>query len=72
MDALKARKPELAETKVYESPPGGHTFDRRVDPKTWMPENTPAQRDSWNRVWSFLELNLQPLRSPEASPAAPR
>jgi hypothetical protein len=60
VDALKARKPELAETKVYESPPGGHTFDRRVDPKTWMPENTPAQRDSWNRVWSFLEWNLQP------------
>ena len=34
VDALRARKPPLAETKVYENPPGGHTFDRRVDPRT--------------------------------------
>jgi dipeptidyl aminopeptidase/acylaminoacyl peptidase len=58
VDALGARKPSLASTKVYQSPPGGHTFDRRVDPKTWMPENTPAQVDSWNRVWEFLERNV--------------
>jgi dipeptidyl aminopeptidase/acylaminoacyl peptidase len=62
VDALRARKPSLAETKVYESPPGGHTFDRRVDAKTWIPENTPAQRDSWNRVWGFLDGNLEPYR----------
>lgn len=62
VDALRARKPALAETKVYQSPPGGHTFDRRVDPKTWEPEDTPAQRDSWNRVWGFLDWNLEPYR----------
>src|SRR4029450_1839888 len=34
VDALRSRKSSLAETMVYENPPGGHTFDRRVDPKT--------------------------------------
>jgi dipeptidyl aminopeptidase/acylaminoacyl peptidase len=60
VDALQARKPALAETRVYHDAPGGHTFDRRVDPKTWQPENTPAQRDSWTRIWAFLEWHLQP------------
>jgi dipeptidyl aminopeptidase/acylaminoacyl peptidase len=55
VDALRARRPALATTKVYAAPPGGHTFDRRVDPRTFEPVNTPEQRDSWNRVWEFLE-----------------
>jgi dipeptidyl aminopeptidase/acylaminoacyl peptidase len=59
VDALRARKPALAEIKVYSSPPGGHTFDRRVRPRTWQPENTPDQRDSWERVWKFLDSKLQ-------------
>jgi dipeptidyl aminopeptidase/acylaminoacyl peptidase len=62
IDALRARKPHLADTKIYEAPLGGHTFDRRVDPKTWQPENTREQRDSWNRVWTFLDWNLDPYR----------
>jgi dipeptidyl aminopeptidase/acylaminoacyl peptidase len=61
VDALRSRKPLLAETTVYENPVGGHTFDRRVDPKTWQPENTREQRDSWNRVWTFLDWNLDPF-----------
>jgi dipeptidyl aminopeptidase/acylaminoacyl peptidase len=61
VDALRSRKPFLAETKVYDNPLGGHTFDRRVDPKTWQPENTREQRDSWNRVWTFLDWNLDPF-----------
>ena len=61
VDALRARKPLLAETTVYDNPLGGHTFDRRVDPKTWQPENTREQRDSWNRVWTFLDWNLDPF-----------
>ena len=61
VDALRARKPLLAETTVYDNPPGGHTFDRRVDPKTWQPENTREQRDSWNRVWTFLDWHLDPF-----------
>jgi dipeptidyl aminopeptidase/acylaminoacyl peptidase len=60
VDALRARKPGLAETKVYKNPTGGHTFDRRVDQKTWQPENTRDQRDSWNRIWTFLDWNLDP------------
>jgi len=63
VDALRARKPSLAETTVYENPPGGHTFDRRVDPKTWQPENTREQRDSWNRVWTFLDWHLDPFHA---------
>ena len=59
VDALRARKPSLATTKVYASPPGGHSFDRRVDPRTLEPVNTPDQRDSWTRVWAFLEQSLQ-------------
>ena len=58
VDALRARKPSLSTTKVYASPPGGHIFDRRVDPRTWEPANTPEQRDSWSRVWAFLETSL--------------
>jgi dipeptidyl aminopeptidase/acylaminoacyl peptidase len=63
VDALRSRKPALAETMVYDNPPGGHTFDRRVDPKTWQPENTREQRDSWNRVWTFLDWNLDPFHA---------
>jgi dipeptidyl aminopeptidase/acylaminoacyl peptidase len=58
VDALRARKVDLADVKVYRSPPGGHTFDRRVVPGTWEPANTPEQRDSWARVWTFLENHL--------------
>ncbi len=61
VDALRSRKGSLAQTMVYDDPPGGHTFDRRVDPKTWQPENTREQRDSWNRVWTFLDWNLDPF-----------
>ena len=66
IDALRARKPGLAETMIYDNPPGGHTFDRRVDPKTWEPENTREQRDSWNRVWTFLDWNLDPFHGAAA------
>jgi hypothetical protein len=41
VDALRSRKPLLAETKVYDNPPGGHTFDRRVDLGV-AAENTPT------------------------------
>src|SRR6185436_1942566 len=59
VDALRARKANLAETKVYKNPPGGHLFDRRVDARTWKPENTTEQVDSWNRVWRFFGKHLQ-------------
>jgi dipeptidyl aminopeptidase/acylaminoacyl peptidase len=64
VDALRSRKPQLTETMIYDNPPGGHTFDRRVDPKTWEPENTREQRDSWNRVWTFLDWHLDPFHGP--------
>jgi dipeptidyl aminopeptidase/acylaminoacyl peptidase len=70
VDALRARKPALAETTVYENPPGGHLFDRQVDAKTWQPENTREQRDSWNRVWTFLDWNLDPFHDASSSPVS--
>jgi dipeptidyl aminopeptidase/acylaminoacyl peptidase len=58
VDALRARKPLLAEVKIYPNPPGGHTFDRRVMPGSWEALNTPDQRDSWQRVWAFFQGQL--------------
>jgi dipeptidyl aminopeptidase/acylaminoacyl peptidase len=69
VDALRARKPLTTETKIYEAPLGGHLFDRQytrqgaaADLSFYTPTNTPEQRDSWNRVWTFLDWNLQPYR----------
>lgn len=59
VDALRARKADLADVKVYHNPAGGHLFDRRVS-AAGQPENTPEQRDSWARVWAFFERQLQP------------
>ena len=72
IDALRARKPHLTETKVYVDPaPGpssaGHTFSRRVNPETLERDDSPAQRDSWNRTWVFFEEWLRPY---EGAPAA--
>lgn len=64
IDALRARKADLAETKVYDNPQGGHLFDRqydRNDTKTYTPTNTREQRDSWNRVWTFFDWHLDPV-----------
>lgn len=60
VDALRARKPGLADVKVYHDPMGGHMFDRRVLPLQWKAENTSEQLDSWARVWTFLDKYLQP------------
>ena len=73
IDALRARKPALADTKIYRAPAGGHTFDRLVTPKSWQPENTPEQKDSWNRVWAFFGRTLDSVREMSgAALAAPR
>jgi dipeptidyl aminopeptidase/acylaminoacyl peptidase len=65
IDALRARKPDLAETKVYVDPPpggagGGHTFNRRVNATTLEREDTPEQIDSWERTWTFFAWWLRP------------
>jgi dipeptidyl aminopeptidase/acylaminoacyl peptidase len=62
---LRALKPDLAETKIYENPAPwgssvGHAFSRRVDPVTLERVDSPAQIDSWNRTWTFFEWNLRP------------
>jgi dipeptidyl aminopeptidase/acylaminoacyl peptidase len=65
VDALRSRKPDLAETKVYVDPApgpvsGGHTFSRRVNRDSLQREDSPEQIDSWNRTWVFFEWNLRP------------
>lgn len=60
INALLVKKPDLAETKIYIDPPGGHGFSRRVDRSTLEPQWTKEMRDSWNLTWAFLEWNLQP------------
>ncbi len=70
VDALRSRKASLSETKIYDDPQGGHLFDRQytrdgesTDLAYYTPSNTPEQRDSWNRVWTFLDWNLRPYQS---------
>jgi dipeptidyl aminopeptidase/acylaminoacyl peptidase len=63
VDALVARKPALAETKIYVDPaPGpasrGHTFSRRVNRETLLRDDSPAQIDAWNHIWDFFERTL--------------
>lgn len=65
IDALVARKSDLAETKIYWDPTpgpasGGHTFNRRVNRQTLERDDSPEQIDSWERTWSFLERWLRP------------
>ncbi len=68
VDALRSRKPDLAETKVYVDPPpgaasGGHTFSRRVNAKTLERDDSPEQIDSWNRVWALFGEHLRPYQT---------
>ncbi|BAH39698.1 MAG TPA: S9 family peptidase [Gemmatimonas aurantiaca] len=63
IDALRARQPKLAETKVYTNPtPGpvsvGHTFNRRTNRETLLRDDSPEQIDSWNLTWAFIEKHL--------------
>ena len=75
IDALVARKPNLAETKIYWDPtPGptsvGHTFSRRVNRETLERVDSPEQIDSWSRTWTFFDWNLRPYED-RSKPAPP-
>jgi dipeptidyl aminopeptidase/acylaminoacyl peptidase len=66
---LRDVKPTLSETKIYVDPDPwgssvGHAFSRRVDNQTLERVDSPAQRDSWNRTWAFLEEHLRPYEDP--------
>jgi len=66
---LKALYPNLTETKIYVDPAPwgrsvGHAFSRRVDRETLERVDSPAQRDSWNRTWTFFEWHLRPYEDP--------
>lgn len=75
VDALRSRKPDLAETKTYIDPAPwgssmGHAFSRRVDPVTLERVDSPDQIDSWNRTWVFFEWILRPYED-RSKPAPP-
>ncbi len=77
--ALEYKKPHLAETRIYADPPideygDGHMFNRRVDrARGYVRADSRAQRDSWNRIWTFLEWHLEPYRTkPSLDGAAPQ
>ena len=75
VDALRSRKPDLAETRTYVDPAPwgssmGHAFSRRVDPRTLERVDSPEQIDSWNRTWVFFEWNLRPYED-RSKPAPP-
>lgn len=75
VDALRSRKPDLAETKTYVNPAPwgssvGHAFSRRVDAQTLQRVDSPEQIDSWNRTWVFFEWNLRPYED-RSKPAPP-
>jgi dipeptidyl aminopeptidase/acylaminoacyl peptidase len=72
INALRAKKPNLSETKVYVDPPRGHGFSRIVNRETLQREDTPEQRDSWNRTWAFLEWSLRPYLDPSKPATATR
>jgi dipeptidyl aminopeptidase/acylaminoacyl peptidase len=59
IQALQVEKPELAEVRVYEDPPGGHAFSRMVNTHFQIIE-TPAMLDTWDRTWSFFDRHLAP------------
>jgi dipeptidyl aminopeptidase/acylaminoacyl peptidase len=75
VDALRSRKPDLAETRIYVDPAPwgasvGHAFSRRVDATTLKRVDSPAQIDSWNRTWTFFEWYLRPYED-RSKPAEP-
>ncbi|HEY3383598.1 MAG TPA: alpha/beta fold hydrolase [Vicinamibacterales bacterium] len=74
VDALRSRKSDLAETKVYVNPAPwgdskGHSFSRRVDRQTLQRVDSPEQIDSWNRTWTFFDWNLRPYEDRSKPPA---
>ncbi|MEX2155049.1 MAG: alpha/beta fold hydrolase [Gemmatimonadaceae bacterium] len=77
VDALRSRKPDLAETKTYVDPAPwggsvGHAFSRRVDTQTLERVDSPDQIDSWNRTWVFFEWILRPYEDRSKPAPAPR
>ena len=69
--ALEHEKPRLAETRIDNDPPvdkygNGHTFNRRVTrAEGYRRVDSREQRDSWNRIWTFLEWHPEPYRNAE-------
>jgi dipeptidyl aminopeptidase/acylaminoacyl peptidase len=73
---LRATKPDITETKIYVDPEPwggsvGHAFSRRVDNETLERVESPQQRDSWNRTWTFLEEHLRPYEDPSRRQTSP-
>ena len=63
-----ARKPNLADVKIYHNPPGGHLFDRRVSSRTAAARE---HAGAAGRVGARLELlrRISPASPPRAADA---
>ena len=73
IDALRSRKPDLAETKIYVDPaPGPASVRPHVQParrtrRRSKRDDSPEQIDSWNRTWTFFEWHLRPYQDKPAA-----
>ena len=75
VDALRSRKPDLAETKIYVDPRAvGRRAAATRSAGAWIRRrcervDSPEQIDSWNRTWVFFEWILRPYED-RSKPAA--
>ncbi|MCH7602906.1 MAG: S9 family peptidase [Planctomycetes bacterium] len=63
INALKVKKPDLVQTKIYHDPPGGHAFNRQVnweDDGDYSAKESEALLDSWKLVWEMFDKYLMP------------
>ncbi|MFC3120899.1 alpha/beta hydrolase family protein [Agaribacter flavus] len=60
VNALQAKKPELATAMVWQDPANGHYFNRQVDLDTLQRKDTADQIKAWNITWAFLAQHLKP------------
>lgn len=58
IDALRSEKSELAEIVIYDDPNNGHYLNRQTDTESLTILDDVVQSDSWNRIWQFLDKNL--------------
>ena len=59
VNALKVKKANLAEVIVYDNPKHGHYLNRQVDLKTLTRKDDVVQIDSWDKIWTFLNIHLK-------------
>jgi len=67
-NALRVHLADRADVRVYQDPPGGHFFNRRVDLETLARDDTEQQTQAWNATWSWIEAALAAAPGKAESP----